>query len=162
MAITPVQPAAITRFFNVGITQILWCPTISNTAAPTFTELDNGTELTRDWADWSGWTVQTDMIPMPGIQNKFVGQLGGRITAETSSITFYADKFASDFRQLMPRETTGYIVIADGGLASAKGDVFPVQVATVAKQRGTDKAFQIMYTYAITAQPTEDVALPQS
>lgn len=162
MPITPNTPAAITRYYAVGVTQILFVATISNTAAPTFAELDAGTELTRDWADWSGWSVKTDFIDMPGLQNRFVSQLPGRITAEASSITFYEDKFQLDLRTLMPRDTLGYIVIADGGLASAIGDVFHVQVASVTKMRSADDAGKIKFDYAILAEPEEDVTLPQS
>ncbi len=162
MPITPNQPAAITRFFMPGETQILFCATISNTAAPTFAELDAGTELTRDWADWSGWTVSTAFIKMPGLQNRFVSQLPGRIEAEDSSITFYEDKSQLDIRTLMPRDTLGYIVIADGGLDTAKGDVFKIQVATVTKVRDAEDAAKIRFDYAILEQPTEDVTLPQS
>lgn len=162
MAITPNVPASITRYFMPGTTQILFCASVSNTSAPTFTELDNGYELTRDWADWSGWTVSTNFIKMPGLQNRFVAQLPGRIEAADSSITFYEDKVQVDVRTLMPRDTIGYIVIADGGLASAKGDIFKIQVATVTKLRDAEDAGKIRIDYAILEQPAEDVALPQT
>lgn len=162
MPITPNVPASITRFFMPSVTQVLFCATISSTAAPTFAELDAGYELTRDWADWSGWTVTTNFIKMPGLQNRFVAQLPGRIEAEDSSITFYEDKSQVDLRTLMPRDTLGYIVIADGGLASAKGDIFRVQVATVTKLRDAEDAAKIRVDYAILEQPAEDVTLPQS
>lgn len=162
MPITPVQPASITRFYSVGVTQILFCASISSPSAPTFSELDSGTELTRDWADWSGWSVKTDFIDMPGLKDRFVAQLPGRISAEASSITFYEDQLSADLRTLMPRDTLGYIVIADGGLASAKGDVFPVQVASVTHMRSADDAAKIKFDYAILSIPQENVTLPQS
>jgi len=162
MPITPNSPAAITRFYAVGVTDVLWCPSIADTGAPTFAELDAGTDLGQELADWSGWTVSTNMIDTPALKERFVGQLPGRITAESSSITFYADKLGADLRDLMPRDTLGYIVIADGGLASAVGDVFRVQVSAVAKVRSMDNAAQLRFDFAILAQPAEDVTLPQS
>lgn len=162
MPITPIQPAAITRFFMPGETQILFIASISNTSAPTFAELDGGTELTEEFADWAGWTVATSMIKTPGLKNRFVGQLPGRIEAEESSITFYEDKAQADLRTLMPRDTTGYIVIADGGLDQGKGDVFKVQVASVTKVRDIEDAAKIRFQFAIVEQPAEDVTLPQS
>jgi hypothetical protein len=161
MPLTPVQPASITRFYAVGITQILFCLTISDPAVPTFAELNAGTELTRDWADWSGWAVKTEFIDMPGLQDRFVSQLPGRITAEASSITFYEDKLAADLRDLMPRDTHGYILIADGGFASARADVYEVQVAAVTHLRSADEAAKIKFDYAILSEPSENVDLPQ-
>lgn len=162
MPITPNTPAAITRYFAVGITDVLWCPSIATQSAPTFAELDAGTDLARDLADWSGWTVSTAFIDTPDIKTRFVSQLPGRITAEASSITFYSDRLSADLRDLMPRDTIGYIVIADGGLASAVGDVFKVQVASVPKIRSMDNAAQIKFDFAILTEPSEDVTLPQS
>lgn len=161
MPITPVQPAAITHYYQVGVTQILFCASMANTAAPTFAELDAGTELTSHFADWSGWAVSTDFIETPGLVNRFVGQLPGRIKAESSSLTMYEDKLQADLRSLMPRDTTGFIVIANGGLAAGKGDVYSVQVASVTKLRSTEDAAKLRFDYAILAQPSEDVTLPQ-
>ncbi len=162
MPITPNTPAAITRFYAVGITDVLFCTTIANPDAPTFAELDAGTDLSRDLSDWSGWTVATAFIDTPALKERFVGQLPGRITAEASSISFYEDRLQVDLRALMPRDALGYIVIADGGLASAVGDVFKVQVASVAKMRSMDNAAQLKIDYAILTEPSEDVVLPQS
>lgn len=162
MAITPVQPAAITRFFAVGITDVLFCPSIANPSAPTFGELDAGIDLGRDMADWSGWTVSTAMIDTPDIKTRFVGQLPGRITAEASSLTFYQDKLQVDLREVLPRDTAGFIVIADGGLASGIGDVFPVLVASAPKVRSMEDAAKLRVDFAIVAEPHENVTLPQS
>lgn len=162
MPITPVQPAAITRFFSVGITDVLYCPSIANPATPTFAELDAGTDLGRDLADWTGWTVATAMIDTPDIKTRFVGQLPGRITAEASSITFYQDRMQVDLREVLPRDTAGFIVIADGGLASEVGDVFPVLVSATPKVRSMEDAAKLRVDFAITSEPAENVTLPQS
>jgi hypothetical protein len=162
MPITPNVPAAITRYYAVGVTEVLFCATIANTAAPTFAELDAGTDISDEVADWSGWSVSTNFIDTPTLGTRFTAQLPGRISAESSSITVYADRLSVDLRDLMPRDTTGYIVIADGGLASGVGDVFKVQVASVTKLRSLDAAGQLRFDYAILAEPAEDVTLPQS
>lgn len=162
MAITPVQPAAITRFFAVGISDVLFCLSIANPAAPTFAELDAGTDLGRDLADWAGWSVSTAFIDTPDLKSRFVSQLPGRITAEASSLTFYQDKLQIDLREVLPRDTAGYIVIADGGLATGVGDVYPVTVAANPKVRSLSDAAKIRVDFAITAEPRENVTLPQS
>jgi hypothetical protein len=162
MPITPNQPAAITKFFAVGTTQVLWCASISNAAAPTYAELDGGTELTPVIADMAGFTVSTAFIDTPNLKERFVTQIPGRITAESSSITVYQDQLQADLRTLMPRDTAGYVVIADGGLASAKGHVFAVKVGAVAPLRSMDGAAMLRFDFAITAQPSENVTLPQT
>lgn len=162
MPITPNQPAAIAKFFAVGTTQVLWVASISNPAAPTFAELDGGTELTSQIADMSGFTVNTNFIDTPNLLERFTSQIPGRITAESSSITVYQDELQADLRTLMPRDTSGFIVIADGGLVSAKGHVFAVTVGAVAPLRSMDGAAMLRFDFAITAEPDENVTLPQS
>lgn len=162
MPITPNLPATITRFYAVGVTDVLFCPSIANAAAPTFAELDAGTDLSYELSDWSGWTVATAFIDTPTLKSRFVGQLPGKVTAEASSISFYEDRLQVDLRSLMPRDAAGFVVIADGGLASAVGDVFPVKVASVAKMRSMDNAAQLKFSFAILSEPSENVVLPQA
>jgi hypothetical protein len=162
MPITPNQPAAITRYFSRGTTQVLWCTSISNPAAPTFSELDNGTEVGRDLADWGGWEVSTNFIETPDLATRYTSKLPGVITSPDAFIVFYADKSGNDLRALMPKDTIGFIVVADGGLATAKGDVFKVQVASVPKQRSFTEATRLRFSYAVLQEPNENVTLPQS
>jgi len=163
MPITPNQPAAIVKYYAVGTTQVLWCASISNPAAPTFAELDGGTELTSVMSEPpAGFSVSTNFIDTPNLLERFTSQIPGRITTEASSITVYADKLSVDLRTLMARDTSGFIVVADGGLASAKGHVFAVTVGTVAPLRSADGAGMLRFDFAITAEPDENVTLPQS
>jgi hypothetical protein len=164
MPITPNQPATITRYFAVGTTEVLFCPAIADKTTPTFAELDAGTEITRDIADLSGWSTSSEFINVPDLKTRFTGKIPGRITAEDSSFTFYADEDSGsgDARALLPRDTEGYIVIADGGLASGKGDVFHVRVGSSSAVRSTDDAVKVMVNFAVLDEPAEGVTLPQS
>lgn len=164
MPITPNTPAAITRFFGVGTSQVLFCTAIAAPSAPTFAELDAGTELTRDIADLSGWTTSSDFIDVPDMATRYTGKIPGRITSEDSSFTFYTDEDqgAGDVGTLLPRDTEGYIVIADGGLASGLGDVFHVKVGSNSVVRSLDDAVKRMVNFAILDEPSEGVTLPQS
>jgi hypothetical protein len=164
MPITPVQPAAITRFFGVGTTQVLFCTAIADPAAPTFAELDAGTELTRDIADLSGWTTNSEFIDVPDLGTRYTSKIPGRITSEDSSFTFYTDEDqgAGDVGTLLPRDTEGFIVIADGGLASGIGDVFEVTVGSNSVVRSVDDSVKRMVTFAIRSEPSEGVTLPQA
>lgn len=157
-------PAAITRFFAPGTTEIRFVPTIANPAAPTFAELDAGTDLTRDIADISGWMTSSAFLETPDLATRFVSKIPGRINAEDSSITFYADedRGAGDMREILPRDTDGYIVIADGGFASLIGDVFQVTVGSNSMQRSVSDPGKLMVSFAIRSEPSEGVTLPAS
>lgn len=159
----PTALPAASRFFQPEIAKYVFVPTIASaTLVPTGAELGAGDDITGDIADISGWMVQSNQIDTPDMGTRFVGQIGGRTSAPSSSITFYGSQDAIDARVAMPRDTEGFLVIADGGLGTgSKADVFPVKVSSVGKVRSTgDQAFQVTITYSITAEPAEDVAVP--
>lgn len=162
MPATPLPKA--TRFFQPETSKCWFLPAIASASlAYTLAERDAGTDLTGEIADLAGWSVSTAMINTPDMATKFVGQIGGRINADASSITFYGDKAGlNDIRDVLPRGTTGYVVWADGGdVAGQPSDVFPIEVTSVSKIRSAgDQAFQITISFAITRQPGEDVAIP--
>lgn len=164
MPITPNVPATITRYFAPGTTEILFCPAISNPAAPTFAELDAGTDLTRDIADVSGWMTKSNFLETPDLKTRFVSTIPGRIQADESSLTLYADedRGSGDARSILPRDTDGFIVWADGGLASGIGDVYQVTVGSNSMQRSLSDPAKVVVTFAIRSEPSEGVTLPQS
>jgi hypothetical protein len=153
-----------TRFFQPGISEYVFVPSIASTSlVPTRAEITAGDDLTAEIADVSGWNVQSNQIDTPDMGTRFVSQIGGRTTAPSSSITFYGDQDSVDVRTVLPRETEGFILIADGGDngVTSKADVFPVIVTSLGKVRSTgDQAHQLTVTFAITGEPAEDVTLP--
>lgn len=151
------------RFFQPETSKVYFVPTIASTALEyTLVERDAGVDLTGEIADISGWNITSAMIATPDLGSKFNSQIGGRTSVDASSITFWADKSGVDARAELPRETTGYIVFADGGdTAGYMSDVFPVSVTSVGKLRSVgDNAFQVTITFAVTAEPLEDYAIP--
>lgn len=160
---TPVL-AAIQKYTSRGTTKIYWVPVITAaTRIPTRTELSNGTDLSAQIADGSGWSVSGAMIEVPNLDTRYTPTISGVITAEDSSLTFYMDKEGVDARALMPRDEVGYIVVLDGGDVTAnKADVYPVQVTSVSKQRSFSggEADTLVISYAITDEPAENVAVP--
>lgn len=161
MAATPLP--ASTRFFQPEISKYVFVPAIAaGTLIPTSAEITAGDDLSDEIADINGWMVESNQIDTPDMGSRFVSQIGGRTTAPSSSITFYGDLDADDVRTVLPRDTAGFMVIADGGLATGKkADVFPCKVSSVGKVRSVgDQAFQITVTFAITDEPAEDITLP--
>lgn len=155
--------AASVRFTARGLTKCYWVATISNKAAPTRGELNAGTDLSPQLADASGWSVSSEQIPTPDLATRYTATIPGGITAEDSSITLYMSKDGVDGRTLMPRDQVGHIVWLDGGdTATYKADVYPVTVSSVSKQRSVsgEDPDTIVFSYAITAQPSENVTVP--
>jgi hypothetical protein len=161
MAATAI--AASVRFTARGLTKCYWCSAIANRAAPTRAELNAGTDLSSQLADASGWSVSSEQIATPDLATRYTATIPGGITAEDSSITLYMSKDGVDGRTLMARDAVGYVVWLDGGdTVSYKADVYPVTVSSVSKQRSVQgsEADTIVFSYAITAQPSENVTVP--
>lgn len=154
---------ASTRYTSRGFTKIYWVVTVSNYLSPTRSELNAGTDLSPQIMDASGWSVSSDQIDAPDMANRFTSKIPGAISADDSSLTMYASKNGVDARSLMPRDTPGYIVILFGGDTSGnKMDVWPVTVASVAKQisvQGSDPD-TLVISYTPTAPPAENVTIP--
>lgn len=160
------------RFFNAGITEILFVPAIAAASLnaknagylkPTAAELGAAIRLTDDVADVAGWNVTSGFIDTPDLGTRYTSRITGRTTSDDSTITFYASQDTNDARKTLPRGTKGFIIVADGGYgtATAVGDVFPVEVGSVGKVRSvSDTAMQLTVSFAIKAQPAEDVLLP--
>jgi len=161
MPATPI--AAVDRFFHRGKTKVYWLTTIAATTfIPTRAELNAGTDLSNEVADWSGWTITSGEIPTPALGTVFTSKIGGALDIEDSSITLYADKEGADARSLMPRDTNGFIVIMDGGdVAANKADSFKVRVRSVGKGRSLgEEAGTVIVSYSITAEPAENFTVP--
>ncbi|WP_112469416.1 hypothetical protein [Streptomyces triticisoli] len=156
---TPIQ--ASTRYYRRGVTRVLWVPTIANKNSPARAELDAGTALEAETGAMSGWQTTSGTVPTPALGSRFTPVVGGEITAAESSLTFWASKDGDDVRTLLVREATGFIVWMDeGDTESGTMDVYPVTVTSQAKVRELDQAAQIMCQFAITGEPSENVAIP--
>lgn len=161
MPATPLAPA--TRFYHAGLTKVIFIPgALGNKAAPTRTEINSGTDLSGDIADWSGWAVRSNEIATPDLGSRFTSNIDGRTQADQSTLTLYADEGGDDVRTLLPRGTTGHVLIADGGdVPGNRADVFPVKVRGLPKERSVgDEAGRITVEFSITAEPAENVVLP--
>lgn len=155
--------AASTHYANVGTSVVYWVPTIAIKNSPTRPELNAGTNLVNENSAASGWTTKADQIETPTMATRFTAKIPGRISADDSTLTMYADLGGVDARSLMPVDTNGFVVWLDGGdVTGRKMDVYPVRIASHSKARSTDgkDAATIEITYSITDQPAENVTIP--
>ena len=161
-----MPPGAITpsvRFFRPGTTKVYWVTTIVTYTAPTRTEINLGKDLSNEIAELSGWQVASDTIPTPDLGTRFVPKIAGRINADDSAINFYSSSTGfTDARSVLPRDTTGFLLIMDGGDVATTGrmDVFPATVTSVPKLRALEDPAQVSVTFAVTRVPAEDLVIP--
>lgn len=158
---TPITPSV--RFFRPGTTKIVWVTTIVTYTAPTRTEINLGKDLSGEVAEISGFSVSSDTIPTPDLGTRFVPKIAGRINADDSSLNFYASSTGfTDARSVLPRDTTGFLIVMDGGDVATTGrmDVFPCTVTSVPKLRALEDPAQVSVTFAVTRVPAEDLVIP--
>jgi len=141
-----------------------------NPAAPTRSEINAGVDITAQIAEWSGFTIATEFIDIPNIANKFVSRIGGRITAEDSSITFHLSESGADIRAHLNADesgvggaaaTKGWLLFADAGDATGLlADLYPFEVASMGKVRALDSNLRITVSVAFRGRFYENIALP--
>lgn len=161
MPATPI--AAVERYWPTGTSEWLWVPTMADYENPSRSELNAGTALRREMNSSEGWNTSGEDIATPDGESRFEGSIPGKITAEESSFTMYADPTGQDSRQLMPRGTAGFVVRMPGGdVAGRLMDVYPVRVKTVSKLMnvGDEDAGRLQFQFSITREPAEDLAIP--
>lgn len=159
---TPAITAS-NRYFDVSVTKVYYVPAIAATnLTPTRVELNAGTDLSKEIADWSGWTVTGGEIPTPDLGSLFTSKIPGRTDAEDSSLTLYADKAGVDVRTLLPRGTSGFLCFLDGGdVAGNKMDTFPIKVRSNSPVRSIeDAASKRQVSFSITREPGESLTVP--
>jgi hypothetical protein len=159
MAATPISPS--TRYYPPGTRQVYWVPAIADISAPTRAELDSGTDLTGEISAMAGFAVSSATVSVPDLGTRFAPDIPGQITAQSSSITMYASEDSRDVRELLPRDTAGFVaVLWEGDTAGRLMDVFPVTVTSSPKDVTTTNAGTLTVDFAVTAVPIENVVIP--
>lgn len=160
---TPAITAS-TRYTSIGLTKIYFLPAVASTLLiPTRTEMNAGTDLSPEVADWTGWIVSGVQINTPDLSSVFESSIAGRVSAAKSSITFYASTTGIDVTSILPRTTAGFIQWLDAGDVSGhQCEVFPVTVMAVGIDRDNKMtlADRVMIDFAITRQPAQGVTIP--
>jgi hypothetical protein len=162
MPATPLPQS--TRYFDVGTTRILFLDTIAaGTLIPTRSELTAGVDLTAEVADLEGFAVTAEEIETPDFASLFTSKIGGRTSADDSSLTFYASIDGDDVRTELPLGTNGYIVFLDGGdVATQLMSIYPVRVRSTPMQRSTSDAARVQIQFSITRPPKEFATIPSN
>lgn len=159
MPATPLATAQ--RFSALSGLEIIYIPVIAATnGTPTRAEINAGTDLTTEVMEWSGFSTTAETIETPDL-TAFVGKIPGRISAEDSSLTLYADRGRADVRTVLPRGTVGYLAFMDeGDVATKKMDIFPIQVNSLTTVRSMEAATVLRVDVSMTRIPFDNITIP--
>lgn len=159
----PSTIAATQRYFRPGVSKVYWVVTIATQATPTRSELNAGTDVSPEVAEISGFQVVSESVDTPDLGSRFVSKIPGRINADDSSINFYASSTGfNDARSVLPRDTSGYIVIMDAGDVTTTGrmDVYKTKVASHGKLRGLEDPAMTQANFVVLQEPSENLVIP--
>lgn len=143
----------MTDIVSDGNTKVVWCTTISNTAAPTTTELNNGVALdSLITADGLGLEFGNDSIDTTALSSTFSSSLPGRQTISGEL------QIKDQGRSTTPWSTfaskpSGYLVIRRGEAASgawASSDAVEVYPMQAGQRRPNPPAANEVATFAVT------------
>ncbi|MER6011588.1 hypothetical protein [Streptomyces bluensis] len=164
---TTSKPAAQTRFLRRGISKIYWLQDLNDPKRPTRMEISkpNRFALTKAVSDIEGWALENEPIETPDMGSTFNSSIPGNDKAESSSLTFYEDRFSDAIEQQLSKGAKGYVVfLRKGDIPGSRSvDVFPVQVATRAATYSTgNEAAKFQVTFTITEEPSLDAPVPEA
>ena len=160
MAPTPLT--ATLRYIPPGTRRVYWITTIASYAtAVTRAEINAGIDLTNEIASMSGFTVNSASTDTPDLSTRFTAKIPGRITADDSSISFYASSTSADVRTVLPRDTAGFVIILpEGDVPTQKMDVFPAKVSSTAVDTTMEDPAQVNVQFTITRIPALNLVIP--
>jgi hypothetical protein len=157
----PPKLNVTSRYVSEGTRKIYFVTTIATQASPSRAEINAGTDLTDEIAEMSGFAVSSDQAEVPDMASRFTGKIPGRITADDSSIRFYASSNSNDVRTVLPRDTAGFVLtLWEGDVPTQKMDVWPVKVGSAAVQPTIDDPASILVQFTITRIPSQNVTIP--
>ena len=158
----PTPLTATVRYIPPGTRRLYWLTTIASYAtAVTRAEINAGIDLTNEIASMSGFTVNSASTDTPDLSTRFTAKIPGRITADDSSISFYASSTSADVRTVLPRDTAGYLcILPEGDVPTQKMDVFPAKVSSTAVDTTMEDPAQVNVQFTITRIPELNLVIP--
>lgn len=145
--------------------KVVFCTSISNTAAPTQAELSAGTALCTPGTyvaaglkEMQNFESKTNFIGTPDAAQDFDSQIPGRKSAGNPAIVFYDDDASTTIRTALAEGTAGYVVKMPYGQVSTKRcEVYPVTVGALndSQVNSDNAAYMFTVDFAITSAPVK-------
>jgi len=162
---SPPLPVSL-RYTDQGNTRIYFLQTIQDPGlVPTRSELNNGTDLSGEVNEITGWVIENTKLESLTLDSVFLKRIPGLNNIPQASLTFYTSRNGVDVRGTLPRGTKGYVVFCDGGdTGGNSADVYPVLVTSngVIRTAAGKDASKVLVQFAVTTQPAQSVPLPAS
>ena len=160
MAAPKINPAV--RYSNTINEVVYWVPTMADYTNPTRAELDAGTNITgvipKDGISGFSGSEQTQTTDDLA-SGKTLPLHDGEDFSQGSSINAWKSKTGTDIRTVMPKYSSGNLVIFDAGdTAGGTMDVFPAYVGSHQKSRSGPAMVTIGLSY--TGVPAENITVP--
>jgi hypothetical protein len=152
----------MSEFFRRGLSEIHFCPSVANIAAPTRAEVAAGTDLSPGIAEIGGFNFSNAPIMTPKLSTTFTTQIPGEDTSDTSTLTFYDDDTDDDMRSALVKGTEGFLVFFPyGDVSGARAEVWPT-ISTGCNDQWTmaNEAAKFQASFAITDAPEQDAVVP--
>jgi len=152
----------MSEFFRRGLSEIHFCPTVSNLAAPSRAEVTAGTDLSPAVAALNGFNFKNSPIMTPKLSTTFTTQIPGEDTSDTSTIDFYDDDADDAMRSALVKGTEGFLVFFPyGDVPGARAEVWPAISTGVSDQwTMANEAAKFQVSFAITDAPEQDAVVP--
>lgn len=155
-AITPTN-----RFWRPAVSAAIWTPSVATLTSPTRAEINAGTDLSGEIASMGAWRVTSAFLDAPDLGHAFIAQVIAQTTIEGAEMGFYESSNGVDVRGLLPRGTSGYVLLMYGGdVAGRKMNAFKVTVGSTSPAITLNEVAQIPVAFAVTAQPAENISIP--
>lgn len=159
MVATPIAPSS--RYYRPGTTKLYVADPIAAFGEPTRADLDGATDVSGEVAEITGFMVVSASIETPDFGTRFTSKIPSAVTADDSSLIFYADVTSADIRALLQRDQEYDLFFLDeGDVAAQLMDQYRVRVASVPKLRDRDEAARTQVDFTIVREPAENIAIP--
>jgi len=160
MPATPISVAS--RYIPEGTWHFNFLPAIAILSSPTRAEINAGTDLSPQVASYGTWAVIGAAVPTPDLASTFVPSIPGLLSADGTTLSMYADVASADVRTLLPRNTTGFMLVLPGGdVPGRKMNAFAIKVLQSAPSSsigGNPTTIELQFTP--TSAPVENITIP--
>lgn len=159
MVATPLTPTL--RYYPPGTRKIYWVATIATYTSPSRAELNAGVDLSAEIETVTGWSLSSAAVDTPDMGSRFTSQVPGQLTSTSNELTCYNSSNSIDARQLLVRDTNGYVVLLwEGDVTGQLMDVFPVRVMSSAPDATVTDPGKTTFAFAVTKVPSINTAIP--
>jgi len=148
--------------------EIWLVPTVSDTAAPTSTELNAGAAIHQQMLGDLELPFEGSVAEAGDMSSRFNKSVPGDYGGQAGSFSIHKEKLLADdtVYTALARDVTGYLAVAVRGLATAdtwaigdEVDLWPVTVLSRAIQYARNQTTRAAVQVSIDDDPTEDFVL---